>query len=77
MVAQKQGGEDLARSAQPRRASEIASSQAPRNDIKKVDWRAKCLELALLVDLHRRERMIEDKKRAWRMAREILETARR
>jgi hypothetical protein len=25
-----------------------------------------------LVDLHRRERMIEDKKRAWRMAREIL-----
>jgi hypothetical protein len=55
----RQGGEDLARSAQPRRAS--------------VDWRAMCLELASLVDLHRRERMIEDKKAAWKLARDILE----
>lgn len=62
MAAQRQGGEDLARSAQPRRTSE--------------DWKAMCIELALLVDLHRRERMIEDKKKAWRMAREILDLRR-
>jgi hypothetical protein len=62
MDRKRQGGEDIARSAQPRRAS--------------VDWECKCMELAKIVDKHRRERMLEDKKAAWKLAREILDLRR-
>jgi len=42
-----------------------------------IDWKQKCLELAKLVDLHRRDRMITDKKKAWKLAKEILDLAKK
>ena len=42
-----------------------------------IDWKEKCLELAKLVDLHRRDRMITDKKKAWELAKEILDLAKK
>ena len=40
-----------------------------------TDWKSKCLELAELVDRHRRERMLVDKVKAWKLAKEILKEA--
>jgi len=37
-----------------------------------TDWKSKCLELAELVDRHRRKRMLIDKVKAWELAKEIL-----
>jgi len=37
-----------------------------------VNWKSRCLGLAKLVDRHRRDRMLKDKKKAWKMAKEIL-----
>ena len=42
-----------------------------------TDWKSKCLELAEMVDRHRRKRMIVDKVKAWTMARELLDLARK
>jgi hypothetical protein len=37
-----------------------------------INWKEKCLELARLIDRHRRERMLADKLRAWKLAQKIL-----
>jgi len=39
------------------------------------DWRVRCIELAMMVRRHEKERMITDKLDMWRRAREILELA--
>ena len=41
------------------------------------DWRVLCIELALMVRLHEKERMRSDKLDMWRRARELLELAKK
>ena len=42
-----------------------------------IDWKRRCLELAGVVDRHRKERMVNDKKQAWVMAQELIELGKR
>ena len=37
-----------------------------------IDWKRRCFELATIVDRHRKERMLTDRKEAWEMARKLL-----
>ena len=38
-----------------------------------INWKRRCLELAEIVDRHRRDRMHSDMKLGWKMARELIE----
>jgi hypothetical protein len=48
----------------------MAAQRQGREDL--TNWKSKCLELAKLVNRHEKDRMIADKKAAWKLAREIL-----
>ena len=37
-----------------------------------IDWKRKCLELAEIVNSHRKERLHKDMLRAWELAKEII-----
>ena len=42
-----------------------------------IDWKRRCLELAQVVNIHRRDRMHSDMKLGWEIAQELIELAKR
>ncbi len=42
-----------------------------------IDWKRKCLELAEVVNRHRKDRMHTDMKLGWEMAKELIELGKR
>lgn len=42
-----------------------------------IDWKTLCTQLAVVVNAHEKGRMIKDKKLAWKLAREILDLAKK
>lgn len=42
-----------------------------------IDWKSRCLELAEVINRHRKDRMHGDMKLGWEMAKELLELGKR
>ena len=42
-----------------------------------IDWKRRCLELAEVVNRHRKDRMHKDMKLGWEMAKELVEIGKR